>query len=266
MNHTCAVVDMTGWRVPEANVWAEVCVIANVGAAVEFFLWSQNQWTEMFYQLSGSYLTQQLSKRKEGSAGLFSTESRDVYTVGWPHDKSRQPSEVDANLVALSELRGNNMGELGELCSVWDPEPPAGSSGLATQLKLHIAEPFVTMTTSQGAMPQMLELISSLGGYLSIVFSVFTLVFVRAYPFSDTARLYDARTLIGFSAWGNPPDHDQSVQSVSPDVECIGASGASDQDGARLTEREQPEQTERTVVDAFATKAWQVPSNPGTEN
>lgn len=62
----------------------------------------------------------------------------------------------------------------------------------------------VLQTSEQGTLLQLMKMLSSLGGYLSVITLIFGLIFVKQYPESSVARTYEQRTLRGRTEQGDP--------------------------------------------------------------
>ncbi|CAE7368321.1 unnamed protein product [Symbiodinium natans] len=79
---------------------------------------------------------------------------------------------------------------------------PAPSLGNAVIIV--ISDPLIHVSLEKGILLQYFELLSSLGGYISVTVAVFGLIFVRKFPQSDVARVFEERTLRCNEAPGNP--------------------------------------------------------------
>lgn len=66
-----------------------------------------------------------------------------------------------------------------------------------TLLKLSISSQFILVTTLQGVGPQLWDFFGKVGGYIGLLTLVFNMVFVKKFPESGVAQVYEARTFIG---------------------------------------------------------------------
>ena len=81
-------------------------------------------------------------------------------------------------------------------CPTWTRY--AESTGAESALVITIADPVWTSSAVQGVSPQIFALVGTLGGYLSLMISMFTFVWVRQYPNHEVTNTYEARTLFGY--------------------------------------------------------------------
>lgn len=71
------------------------------------------------------------------------------------------------------------------------------NSRVVAAMVISIDEPLVTVTRYQGLLPRVFTLLGELGGYLALLTTIFTIVFVKKYPASGVAEIFEARTFIG---------------------------------------------------------------------
>eukprot|EP00438_Fugacium_kawagutii_P015019 Skav200791 [mRNA] locus=scaffold318:111437:112396:- [translate_table: standard] len=92
--------------------------------------------------------------------------------------------------------------------------------GETSVLSLAVVEPFVVTYLEQGFLPQLFGLLSTVGGYITILIIFYKGVFVKQYPYSPVSKIYDARTLICkrycCKCSSSPPTRDESTQTNSP--------------------------------------------------
>ncbi|CAE7765767.1 unnamed protein product [Symbiodinium sp. CCMP2592] len=81
-----------------------------------------------------------------------------------------------------------------------------------------IDDPLITVTLQQGVAPQLFALLSTVGGYISLTSLIFTTIFVKKYPNSAIAILFQKRTLFGRHKPGEPDSEleDAALSSVTP--------------------------------------------------
>lgn len=72
------------------------------------------------------------------------------------------------------------------------------------------------VTLTRGIFPQFFDLFTGMGGFLSMTTLVFAAVFVKRFPQSDVAVVFEQRTLFGNQATGNP---DSSVSDAVEDLD-----------------------------------------------
>ncbi|CAE7462368.1 unnamed protein product [Symbiodinium natans] len=80
-----------------------------------------------------------------------------------------------------------------------------------------VEDPLIEVSMEQGFVPQMLDLMSSFGGYISLLTIIFTCMFARQYPESTVVRTFQARTLFGMHAPGEPPGDAESPARHAPE-------------------------------------------------
>ena len=85
---------------------------------------------------------------------------------------------------------------------VWCPKLSGvrPSNAKAGVMHIRVEEPTFPMVTEQGALPQVLALLAQIGGSISLLTTIFFLVWVRRFPDSEVTNTYEARTLAGFSS------------------------------------------------------------------
>eukprot|EP00439_Symbiodinium_sp_Y106_P035001 s4890_g4.t1 len=81
-----------------------------------------------------------------------------------------------------------------------------------------VEDQYIVATMEQGFLLQLFNLASGLGGYLSILTVVFGIIFVKQYPESRIAHVFESRTLFGKQAKGDPPDDEEALDDRQPYV------------------------------------------------
>ena len=77
-----------------------------------------------------------------------------------------------------------------------------------TVYNILVDEKTILQTLEQGTLLQLMNLLSSVGGYFSVICLIFGLIFVKQYPESSVARTYEQRTLRGMKEQGDPLSHE----------------------------------------------------------
>ena len=71
------------------------------------------------------------------------------------------------------------------------------SPGYTTMaVSFSMKSPVVVAHSKQGMMPQMFKLLSSMGGYMALLSFLYTCFFVKLYPESPVAQIYESRTFV----------------------------------------------------------------------
>ncbi|CAE7686537.1 unnamed protein product [Symbiodinium sp. CCMP2456] len=82
-------------------------------------------------------------------------------------------------------------------CPTW--KRYAESTGAEGAVVITIANAVWESSVTQGMWPQILALIGAIGGYLSLMICIFSLIWVRQYPYHEVTNMYEARTLLGYA-------------------------------------------------------------------
>ena len=188
----CITINLTDMEVPAIPTNVNMCnEAANV---VHVFVWSNQAWRHVIHQPRWTNMVIKIEKHRHGNFNGFSSEAYEMYsTYMWEHYTTP------------------GTGYAAE-CRHWQVADPSRSEDVS-RLQLRIEQPLVMTSFEQGILPQILALLSSVGGFVSLLVLVFTTVFVRKYPSSSTAMTYETRTLFGNQAGGDPPLDIQAIRS-----------------------------------------------------
>ncbi|CAE7323907.1 ftsH [Symbiodinium microadriaticum] len=124
---------------------------------------------------------------------------------GWSSGFTSQASQILTTSVTVRESGG-------EAPCIWrhfTGSPP--SLGKPVAATILFKDPVVMVTLTRGIFPQFFDLFTGMGGFLSMTTLVFAAVFVKRFPQSDVAVVFEQRTLFGNQATGNP---DSSVDDA----------------------------------------------------
>ncbi|CAE7468459.1 ftsH, partial [Symbiodinium pilosum] len=128
--------------------------------------------------------------------------SYSVAKHGWSSGYTSQARTILTTSVTVRESGG-------EAPCTWrhfTGSPPTLGKPVAATILLK--DPVVMVTLTRGILPQFFDLFTSMGGFLSMTTLVFAAVFVKRYPQSDVAVVFEQRTLFGRQASGNPDSGD----------------------------------------------------------
>ena len=175
----CSILDFSEEPVTALPFQMSIC--SSVTGNGYVLLETNSEWHFVSY-LSRNWLRQlYLQRRKQGWNYGYSSDLEELHTV---------LARFDATYGAPSTSKEYMCGDM-----QWfqpDRTGPVGSI-------LVSIDSLVTVTHKQGVFPQMIALLSELGGYLSLLTTIFTLSFVRKYPDSPVAKIFEERTFVGAS-------------------------------------------------------------------
>ncbi|CAE7450734.1 unnamed protein product, partial [Symbiodinium sp. CCMP2456] len=222
---SCSVIDLT-------DVQAKPPMSFSICSDTERFLMlhNNNGWDVAFHLATGqNYWTLKLSEYIHGHDTGFSTSTQLFHTAS-----------------TLLSSPGENIPQLNKLCA-WKRFDSAASSASEAEgpdrtyaYRIMVTDTSIPVTIVQGIVAQLFSLMSSLGGYFATLSTVFTFVFVRQYPESRIARMYERRTIRGQELPGDPPSDEEGGASPSeprrpnaPQSEVMGLVHAQRQEEAR---------------------------------
>lgn len=171
----CSIVDLSDADV-KVPLYLRLC--ADTGPEAYFYLKVEGQWIYItHFGAPGALKWYSLSRMVHGWNLGYSTIQNNsfwTHTVDgpWTHNINR------------TYLCASGMSHFG----------PA--RGHASVLQLSIVNAFVVAHHKQGIIPQLINLFSSTGGYITFLSIVFTSFFVKKYPDSAVIKTYDARTFV----------------------------------------------------------------------
>ena len=174
----CSVVDLTQFQPPAAPAFVSICV--DSGVAWWFRMDTPGVWTSIERSCCSRHMLYDFRKHAEGwNLGYWSTTTSIITTseVPDPHRQLPHPS---------------TMCPLSDWVKFRDDGPSA-----VIAITLRVTESMMVTSRKQGVLPQLFNLASSVGGFLSVVVLAFSAIFVKRFPSSHVARIYEARTLIG---------------------------------------------------------------------
>ena len=143
-------------------------------------VWTGRIWKRIIYQNPQMMTNVQWSKVRRIQDSGFATDWQELFTG------IRDDQWVDGlsdHMVRCPKLSG--------------VRPSNAKAGV---MHIRVEEPTFPMVTEQGALPQVLALLAQIGGSISLLTTIFFLVWVRRFPDSEVTNTYEARTLAGFSA------------------------------------------------------------------
>lgn len=179
-NQSCSVVDLSEWQMPlPPPVPFHLCGQAR---KMSLYLNMLGEWSYLGFSEDGSRLVLILDKHKHGWNFGYATEEEDYFQVHRAEETCCQDRHAK--------------------CQHWSEFE--STEGLGIYWRVVIESPLVTVSRKLGALPQLFSLLGNLGGYLALLTATFTAIFVRKYPHSDVANIYEARTLIGYQVPHNP--------------------------------------------------------------
>ena len=179
-NQSCSVVDLSEWQMPlPPPVPFHLC---GQGRKMSLYLHISGEWSYLGNSNDGSRLVLKLDKHKHGWNYGYATEEEDYFQVARAEESCCHDRHAE--------------------CEHWSEFE--STEGLGIFWRVVIETPLVTVSRKLGALPQLFSLLGNLGGYLALLTATFTTIFVRKYPHSDIANIYEARTLIGYQVPHNP--------------------------------------------------------------
>ena len=180
----CSVVDMGNLPdvvVPPAR-WAICGEDARIGWHSQLFVMSGGSWNVVRQVWPQFFEVRSLTSYVRGyDFGYTSREDRYFTTI------SRGSTQSHADPSQVCRWQGGT-----------SPEPST------TAAFVLVIDYDIAVTIEQDMLPQLFSLLSSLGGYMSLVILIFRCAFVQRYPESDIAQTFQERTLLGHHERGNP--------------------------------------------------------------
>ena len=147
----------------------------------------------------------------QGYVKWFSLQRSDY---GWNLGYSSS-SEAIFSTFAVDRPLGSAIGDRTDMCQegmTWFQEPRNASAALV----LSVVQPQVVVFLKQGIVPQLFQLVSNIGGFLTVVIMVFTCLFVKKYPESAVFSIYEARTLAFENIWPSKRKQETDSDAVVP--------------------------------------------------
>ena len=178
-NESCLEIDCThAASPPPPPLIFSVCYDAS--GATTTHTWAHQKWNRLQFQNPQMLTTMKFSKTRYVQDSGFGTD--------W-HD-------------AISAIRDDQFVDGGSDHMWWCKRKPEGrsSGALAGVINIWIEEPTFHVVTEQGALPQVLALLAKLGGFVSLLMTIFSLIWVKRFPNSEVVNTYEARTLVGHAA------------------------------------------------------------------
>jgi len=112
--------------------------------------------------------------------------------LGWNYGYATdEETYIDSVMMEGAWGGGDRSGKCANM--TWFHEPLQSASALFVSVEEHM----VMMYYKQGVLPQLVKLLTSTGGYLTILMCCFTCVFVKLHPGSSVSQIYEARTFVG---------------------------------------------------------------------
>lgn len=180
----CSLVDLRKEPIPAFPFHFSICFAQKDWGYL--LLWTNNQWQLMSTVAFGWLREMSFHKKIHGWDYLYSRKLEDIHMMVSRYDNLHERNHPKAGLCPEHYI-------------TWfgSERRPWGGVSIA------IPEPLVEVTLRQGILPQLAKLLGEAGGYMALLTTIFTLLFVRKNPHSDIANIYEERTFIGESICGS---------------------------------------------------------------
>ena len=190
----CSILDLSSWQPPASPTRFWLCVDSHTN----LYLQSQGRWRRLVQALQGSQTQLSLTMQKLGWNLGYSSSMDSFYSA-----------TIDRHFCC---------GNFTDWCSYWTPA--RSHVRRASFFEVHIESPIVLVTIQQGIVPQIFGLCASLGGFMSLLTTIFTVLFIRKHMNSDAANFLELRTLF---ADGLFPQNHKQIQQQLEDVAAVDA-------------------------------------------
>ena len=170
----CTIVDLTDWQLPEER--PSVFFLCAEAARPSYFVWSENHWEFVHYHSPKEYAWFRLEQTISGWNFGYADESWEVNHV----TKRFSYTAVRDNSDCCREMS-------------WFDK----SEGAVSAIEISIEQKMRSEVYMQGVFPQLYRLCGTLGGCMSLLVMIYSVIFVKKYPDSLVSQTYDARTFVG---------------------------------------------------------------------
>ena len=171
----CTVADLRDVQLPVRPAKFLLCAETSNDLRPLYYVWSQDRWQYVKYQAPKGYNWYRMDRTLEGWDLGYTSTLRDTFTLSplWEY-----PPVMDWS--GCCEMKHFST-----------------TANQVSMLEISIENELVTEIKKQGALPQLYTVLANLGGFVSLLTTVFVLVFVKKYSDSGVAKIYEARTFVG---------------------------------------------------------------------
>ena len=178
---TCSFLDLTDFEI-KVPFFFSLCIDSNTTSLL--LLKEEGQWRYVTHQSPGTYNFYTLKKAIHGWNWGYSTSENSIFLINLLRGQSSHRTDRTYECSAGMTYFGSPGGE-------------------ASAVRFAAQDPMVIVYHKQGIMPQLFKLMSSVGGYMSCLTLIFLSCFVRRYPESGVAQIYEARTFFFKMIWSS---------------------------------------------------------------
>eukprot|EP00438_Fugacium_kawagutii_P036099 Skav207187 [mRNA] locus=scaffold4046:25771:26775:+ [translate_table: standard] len=175
--YDCAIFDLTKWKIPGEPYHFFLCGEVNNKKNKElhethYFVWTDNKWSYIKHVNADWYVFYKLVRTR--------------YGFDYGYKKDMYDAETLFLVNSMKDTRPTS----------WCGSMPIGKTkGQASVIEISIEDETILEYITLGTIPQLLKILSSLGGTLSVLSLVFYQIFPKKNKGSAISKEYEARTL-----------------------------------------------------------------------